>query len=84
MIFSLSLLSISPSYFISKPFSFNIFSASDNVLYVISGTVTVFTSSLVSSLSCFNSKYGNTSPSTLPATGAATAPPWVILTTQIF
>ena len=59
-------------------------SASFNVLYFISGTITLSLDIFVSSLSSLSSKYGKTSPSICPAIGAATAPPWVILTTQIY
>jgi len=52
-------------------------------MFVILGTVTSVTGSNSSALSFSNSKYGNTSLSICEPIGAATPPPWVILTTQI-
>ena len=84
-IFSFLFIFSSPlSYLTFNPASFNIFSASSSVLYLTSGTVTTVFSVFVFSLSSLSSRYGKTSPKTCPATGAATAPAWMILTTQKF
>ena len=66
--------------FISRLFSFNIFLASESVFPIKSGTLTFC---FCSSPSFGISKYGNTSLSICEPIGAATPPPWVILTTQI-
>lgn len=68
--------------FISNPTSFKAFFASFRFKLRISGTSTSSKFSVVCSLSFLSSKYGNISPKTCPPTGAATAPPWVIITTS--
>ncbi len=68
--------------FICSPKSFNIFSASFTFMFVILGTVTSVTGSNSSVLSFSSSKYGNTSDNICEPIGAATPPPWLIITTQ--
>lgn len=82
VVFSLSIPSCSFDITSCKLFSFNIVAASFSVFPSIFGTsISCFISSF-DSASFIVSKYGNTSPNICAPIGAATPPPWVILTTQ--
>ena len=74
----------SGSFFIckSKFSSFSSFVASGIFSPSMFGVSICFFASSSVSLSFFSSKYGNTSDNICPPTGAATAPAWMILTTQ--
>jgi hypothetical protein len=80
----LSLFNSSFSFSIANsiPFSFTIFCASSIVFPNKSGASISSTVSISSVFSWLISKYGKISLKICPPTGAATPPPWVIITTH--